>query len=442
MEMSAQTLVLIDNSLSVSKVNQEITKETLKYLFAHSPENRAYCFTPFSHTLEYVESYTDDYVGLKDMAERLTYENKETSLTDVVTMVMDKWEQGDFACRDILIFTDGLEEKSINYQKEELFYLLEHNSYPVYIVCLDQKNNNEAVKNLSAICRVSGGKLFHTEFEGSDAEVEIKLTNQIFDAMNNYSEKNWKIYEDEMEESKNGAKEEGEDLLKEEITEVIEENETESFLAQPYNEDDLLYELEKPEAELTPLTYAAFGGILFIIICGIFLSWCLFIKHKQKTKIEEEEYRRRILEKVEEKKSMAFTSQNEMEEGETVSLIRRDGNNYDMERTRLLSEHNQGGKSDISFEDVSDPSKYFKIRNKQKIILGRNSGCDVVLDYDDSVSGRHCEISFEDGIYYITDLNSSNGTYINGEKIHSKTRISSNDMLGLGLLSVIVRLKE
>lgn len=63
---------------------------------------------------------------------------------------------------------------------------------------------------------------------------------------------------------------------------------------------------------------------------------------------------------------------------------------------------------------------------------------DIVLDYERSrtVSSRHCETSVRGGKFYIRDLQSSNGTYVNGSKILSETEIFSGNILKLGILEM------
>lgn len=52
------------------------------------------------------------------------------------------------------------------------------------------------------------------------------------------------------------------------------------------------------------------------------------------------------------------------------------------------------------------------------IKIGRRSDADLSLA-DDSVSGAHAEFRFQDGGWHLFDLQSSNGTFVNGEKIRS-----------------------
>lgn len=75
--------------------------------------------------------------------------------------------------------------------------------------------------------------------------------------------------------------------------------------------------------------------------------------------------------------------------------------------------------SDVKVMDFTD-----------KITVGRRSGNDIMIS-DSAVSGKHCELSFEDGALYITDLESTNGTYINDEPV-VRAEIKSGDTLILG----------
>lgn len=64
------------------------------------------------------------------------------------------------------------------------------------------------------------------------------------------------------------------------------------------------------------------------------------------------------------------------------------------------------------------------------VILGRMESCDIVLP-DASVSRRHARLETQKGNWVITDLNSSNGTFVNGVRIKSAA-LSPGDSLKLG----------
>ena len=53
---------------------------------------------------------------------------------------------------------------------------------------------------------------------------------------------------------------------------------------------------------------------------------------------------------------------------------------------------------------------------RPKLLVGRHPRCDVVLPFPD-VSGRHCELMFEEGQWRVRDLGSTNGVRIAGVKV-------------------------
>jgi pSer/pThr/pTyr-binding forkhead associated (FHA) protein len=65
-------------------------------------------------------------------------------------------------------------------------------------------------------------------------------------------------------------------------------------------------------------------------------------------------------------------------------------------------------------------------------IIGSGADCDLVVARP-TVSGRHCRLIETSDGYLVEDLGSSNGTYVNGVRIASATRISVSDAITLGL---------
>lgn len=63
--------------------------------------------------------------------------------------------------------------------------------------------------------------------------------------------------------------------------------------------------------------------------------------------------------------------------------------------------------------------------------IGRTEQNDIVLK-DRFISKRHARITKEDGIYFIQDLNSANGTYINGQQITNAVELRDKDIIDVG----------
>ena len=70
------------------------------------------------------------------------------------------------------------------------------------------------------------------------------------------------------------------------------------------------------------------------------------------------------------------------------------------------------------------------------ITVGRSSSNDCVI-VDPQISRFHCQIMQDElGQYSIIDLNSKNGTYVNGKKITERTRLNPLDSVIVGGKSV------
>ena len=77
-------------------------------------------------------------------------------------------------------------------------------------------------------------------------------------------------------------------------------------------------------------------------------------------------------------------------------------------------------------------------------ILGRESGCDIQID-DDVVSGRHAKVwaqePSEEGdhwAFFIQDMASTNGTYVNGKEILRET-LQDGDVIELGKAKLVFK---
>jgi len=73
----------------------------------------------------------------------------------------------------------------------------------------------------------------------------------------------------------------------------------------------------------------------------------------------------------------------------------------------------------------------FNINEGQCLIIGRGSDANVVID-NKSISRKHCSLELKNGVYYLTDWHSMNGTRVDGKKIVSETQIMKSSLLELG----------
>ena len=69
--------------------------------------------------------------------------------------------------------------------------------------------------------------------------------------------------------------------------------------------------------------------------------------------------------------------------------------------------------------------------DKNEINVGRVQGNDLVLPKG-NVSKHHARLLFRDGRFIVTDLKSTNGTYVNGRKIAQATIVREGDKVYVG----------
>jgi pSer/pThr/pTyr-binding forkhead associated (FHA) protein len=77
------------------------------------------------------------------------------------------------------------------------------------------------------------------------------------------------------------------------------------------------------------------------------------------------------------------------------------------------------------------------IHPDQQIIVGRSGECALRLD-SSAVSAQHAKISFSRGSFWVEDLGSTNGTFVNGQQISGRTEIAPGIPITIGRETAII----
>lgn len=69
--------------------------------------------------------------------------------------------------------------------------------------------------------------------------------------------------------------------------------------------------------------------------------------------------------------------------------------------------------------------------SRKKSILGRSFRACIPLE-DDRVSREHAKIVFENGKFFLSDMGSTNGTFLNNEQVNSVKEVKPGDLIRIG----------
>lgn len=84
----------------------------------------------------------------------------------------------------------------------------------------------------------------------------------------------------------------------------------------------------------------------------------------------------------------------------------------------------------LSIIQGQSKGRKFELPDHEPQLIGRSS--EAIQFDDNAISRRHAELTPDDGLWYIRDLDSQNGTYVNGTRIRDRTRLRAGDQIRVG----------
>jgi len=91
-----------------------------------------------------------------------------------------------------------------------------------------------------------------------------------------------------------------------------------------------------------------------------------------------------------------------------------------------------------SEDAVGTEARLFRVLPGGVKTIGRARGVDFVVDAP-LVSRVHCRVTAAPGgTLELEDLDSTNGTYVNGTRVRNKTRLAAGDRVGVGRVVLVV----
>ena len=84
----------------------------------------------------------------------------------------------------------------------------------------------------------------------------------------------------------------------------------------------------------------------------------------------------------------------------------------------------------------------YAVKSDSPILIGRSEEANIRIAYDQYCSRRHAKVYWDNDKCYLQDLESTNGTYVNGAKITGTLELNNNDIISLGGTELVVLISD
>lgn len=463
-----QTFIFLDNSLSITEGNREKIKGFLNTYLDEKYQNDEVSLYLFGEEAKPVIENSADGEEVKQALETVEYTDQNSWLIDAVYDVL-KTHENDAVYTRVMIISDGVDEKTIGYTKEEFADLLGSTGIPMYAVGCVYKQNQNALEQFFALSRKTAGAAFLLDDISDENEIAAKLledsnisciTATIPEALQDGSEKAVQIKlqdSDGETEVHTQARMPFGEAAEAVNTVVSEPEETESIAEEPETteKETVLVEESESEAENQQNTEKAFDPVTVVAILAVIAGVCFLIARKwkdgkegkkekaPKTKKEKKAKEKELELKLPEMPVNENARQNvmpmEKQDSDETCLMEDGGETLFMDGT------NAGSWKDeillLQLQDMDHPERVFQYPVAGNVFIGRTAEANqIVLDYDRSVSGRQCRVYAKGDRIFVENLSNVNITQVNSVKVERDIQIHSSDILKMGHVQMRVQL--
>ena len=84
----------------------------------------------------------------------------------------------------------------------------------------------------------------------------------------------------------------------------------------------------------------------------------------------------------------------------------------------------------LTIKTGPDSGKVVELKQKE-LVIGRSAPADLIIVHPE-ISRRHAHITWQQGQYFLEDLGSSNGTFLNGQPVHAPQVLANGAEIQLG----------
>jgi len=154
------TIIIFDNSFSISPQNREIMKKVVREIISLHRDGEKYTLATFDHELHLLAGYSDDYEYLDGLAQKIEFADQLTFLKDALHDAAVYYSGADADYKRFVVLSDGSDDNQVGYTYDEIREIFAGNHYPVYCVGSRYEADIGALEKMFALSRATGASYF------------------------------------------------------------------------------------------------------------------------------------------------------------------------------------------------------------------------------------------------------------------------------------------
>lgn len=407
-------IFLIDVSRSLTTAQFDQMKIAINLWVDKMRGNDRAAVFSFGEKISLVQDFTADKNALKNALKTLTVSDNKTQLHQAIVNAMEQGRRTDAALparRALVILSDGEDDFPGGMTREEVMTAMKEDRIPLYAIGFSQRGQkgDANLKKLGEFARMSGGEFY----EGTSADL-----TKLYDSIQQKILRSFLVKLDAEKAPADG---------KSYRLQVTLTSGGKSMT------DGLDLRVMSRAATLPPpwyrkipvWGYAAAGGVILLIILLLVRS-----SLKRRTLRAEERNQAEQSRRQQEKDEQEAAIKRAAEEAARQALAAKQ--KQDDDSRTVKHPEPPGIKIKLTVTGGAAGLRDYGVSLSGRAIIGRSVECDVTIPGDEEISKRHCELTLAGEYVLLSDLNSTNGTAVNGVPIRSGHRLKSGDLILVG----------
>lgn len=423
LDTPVETIVLLDNSISISQQDRPLIQQILGYLIGNRLPGETFTIATMDTEVHYLCQKESDYLTLQGLVDSIQHNDQDTRLTDGLYQLLDDLQASDDGTlRRVVLICDGVDNKKLSYTHEEIVRKIQQAGYPLYAIgCTNQKaNGNELIENLFELSRLTQGKTVYL----GDTRDPLQIAG-IIDEYNTAQQLVISLPEEVCDGSLRGVQvvqQSGQTWSMQ--TEMPFAQPAESQTEEPAASSEPAAPIPEPEPEQLSAGLNPLLALIPLALVAVGVAAALLTSKKRD--------RKKVAQQPDDRTQ--WVGQDTSEATVPVDQAREDS-----DATAAVWKDSRGQAS-VLLVDCANSLHRYEVPLQGVISVGRASDCRVVLDYDRTVGRHQCDLYQENGELYLRNVSQTNPTLLNGCTVTGPQPVASGSTIRLGNVELRVDL--